>query len=216
MRSVPDLLSFFRHSIIPDAGGLKINVADPYEQFENWIYETSVNDVVLPDTVYLKMEEPEEDKTENRIVVIKGFQNRKFAFFTNYDCSVNDESTELFASITLFWSKIYRRVKITGKVLPMTMEEWGKYNSEYPLVSCIHQAAGESSQKGQNIYEPEDIQADIDSAEIQTRWWGYYIVPRYIEFCHGRPLLLNYRIKYSFGKDNAWKTRRLFPLTWYG
>jgi pyridoxamine 5'-phosphate oxidase len=216
MRSVPDLLSFFRHNIIPDTADSSKITGDPYDHFRTWVSEAALNDSSLPDAISLKMEEPDKKETDDRIVVIKGFYEGQFAFFTNHPSEAGDGFTEKYARLVLFWSRLYRRVKISGKVVPMSVEESENYNFEYPFISNIHSTVGEKNYSVTGTNRSIDRSDCPGSEDTQISWQGYYLVPEYIEFCSGRQFLLNYRIKYSMGKDKDWKFRKLFPHSWYG
>ncbi len=208
MRLVPDLLSLLRYNIYPDAGDSKKIPGNPYEQFEKWMNEACLNNMPLPDSIGLKMEEKGTSHSDNSILVIKGFTKGMFTFFTSYDGTVHNDPVESYAVITLLWSSMYRRIKIKGRLVQIPEEDSKGYDCEKPFISQIRSAAGNSMPVKTDYYPGTD--------NNQMQWKGYYLDPRYIEFCHGHLFLLNYRIKYSMRKEKTWNIKRLFPLVYYG
>ncbi|HKK43753.1 MAG TPA: pyridoxine 5'-phosphate oxidase C-terminal domain-containing protein [Bacteroidales bacterium] len=216
MKSVPNLLSIIRYNINPDSSDSDKIAGNPYDQFRNWTGDASLNGTPLPDSISLKMEDPDDMNGDFRIVVIKGFINGRFIFFTNYDGTRGNNLPDTYASIALLWRDLYKRIKITGRVQLMPKEESDRYYSNKPLISQIHSDSDGEKQFIGDIILPDSPSFSPGIEDVRINWRGFYLFPRYFEFCHGHQFLLNYRIKYSIGRDNAWNIRRLFPLSLYG
>ena len=220
MKSVPDLLTVFWSRYVSGSAELKDIADNPYDQFESWVEDASEYKSGLPNAMNLAMEESYE-KPAGRIVILRGFYDRKFVFFTNYD---GGKSTELEsnsnASITLFWSKLSRQVRIVGEVHRLSEEETYKflqrhnYASEIsPLVSKENKIRKNKVALNKSLNEKEIV--DKNPVQHQISWRGFYLSPGVMEFCQGRKYLLHYRIRFRLEKDNSWNIKRLFPLTYY-
>jgi pyridoxamine 5'-phosphate oxidase len=221
MRSVPEILTVFWTKYI-SGGVLSKELADnPYDQFESWAKDAVERKSGLPNAMNLAMEDFH-GKSYDRIVIIRGFYDRKFVFFTNYDVkNTNDLKNISNASMTLFWSNLFRRVRITGDVHQISKEESEKYLSGLPYISQISPQVPEkinTPEKNGTLNENRRTKKihDKDSVVPPDSWRGFYLSPKFIEFCHGRTYLLHYRVRYRLGKNNSWNIKRLFPPVYYG
>lgn len=221
MKSVPDILTVFWTKYISGDVILKDIADNPYDQFESWVKDAADKKSSLPNAMNLAMEDSH-GKSDGRIVIIRGFYDRKFVFFTNYDVSkTNDLKNISNVSMTLFWSKLFRRVKITGDVHQISKEESEKYLPAYPFVSQISPSSSAKTHRSEStdtLDESQNIKKsrDKDSVNKPGSWRGFCLSPKFIEFCHGRTYLLHYRIRYRLGKNNSWIIKRLFPPVYYG
>ena len=91
------------------------NVApDPYRQFEHWFAEAVKSQLHEPNAMTLATVDPD-GRPAARIVLLKEFDARGFAFFTNYtsrkgrELAANPEAALLF-----FWPDLERQVRIEG------------------------------------------------------------------------------------------------------
>jgi pyridoxamine 5'-phosphate oxidase len=109
MKSVRQLIAAFRTEYISkgiDAGNLADN---PIDQFEKWINEAVRNKVSLPNAMHLATAGPD-GKPSGRIMLLRGFDENGFKFFTNYDSRKGIEiKNNNFASMTFFWSELFRQ-----------------------------------------------------------------------------------------------------------
>ena len=221
MKSVPDIFTVFWTKYIFGDVLLKEIADNPYDQFESWAKYAADRKSSLPNAMNLAMEDSH-GKPDDRIVIIRGFYDRKFLFFTNYDVSKTDDLKNISnASMTLFWSKLFRRVRITGDVRQITREESEKYLPGYPYISQLRPRDSEeinNSERNDTLDENRSTREtrNKDSANQPDSWRGFCLSPKFIEFCHGRTYLLHYRIRYRLGKNNSWNIKRLFPPVYYG
>jgi pyridoxamine 5'-phosphate oxidase len=221
MKSVPDILTVFWAKYISGDVILKEIADNPYDQFESWAKDAAERKSSLPDAMNLAMEDSH-GKSDGRLVIIRGFYDNKFVFFTNYDVSKKNELKKINnASMTLLWSKLYRRVRITGDVCQISKKESEKYLPGYPYISQISPRDSEeinTSERNGTLNENRSTNEtdNKDSLIHPDSWRGFCLSPKFIEFCHGRTYLLHYRIRYMLGKNNSWNIKRLFPPVYYG
>ena len=96
---------------------------DPIEQFATW-FSTAVNSG-LPDAnaIALATATPE-GKPSARVVLLKGFDQRGFVFFTNYESNKGRELEENpEAAFVVYWMQLERQIRVTGRVEKTSREE---------------------------------------------------------------------------------------------
>lgn len=153
-----------------------------------------------------------------RIVLLKGFNNNGFMFFTNYKSYKAMQLEENpKASIVFFWKELERQVRVVGLVKKLSAEENDTYFNSRPKYSRIGALASPQSQVIEN-------RAWIDEAFLKLaeqykdkdpqrpeHWGGYIIKPIIMEFWQGRPSRLHDRIQYTLEENGQWKIERLAP-----
>ncbi|HXB93059.1 MAG TPA: pyridoxal 5'-phosphate synthase, partial [Puia sp.] len=73
-----------------------------------------------------------------RIVLLKGFDEKGFTFFTNYQSVKGRELMENpRACLVFFWKELERQVRITGLVSPVSEKESNDYFNSRPVGSRI-------------------------------------------------------------------------------
>jgi pyridoxamine 5'-phosphate oxidase len=153
-----------------------------------------------------------------RIVLLKGYDERGFVFFTNYDSFKGLQLTENpRACLVFFWKELERQVRITGRVEKVSAEESDIYFNSRPEGSRIGAWASPQSQVIESrewLEEREKTLVKDFTGKPLSRpahWGGYRVKPINIEFWQGRPSRLHDRIQYALQGDNSWKIERLAP-----
>ena len=111
----PDLASLRRED---QTAGLRRSDLhpDPLEQFSAWF--AAAVEAALPDVnaIALATSTPE-GKPSVRIVLLKGFDQRGFIFFTNYRSQKGRElDANPQAAFTIFWVQLERQIRVAGRV----------------------------------------------------------------------------------------------------
>jgi pyridoxamine 5'-phosphate oxidase len=153
-----------------------------------------------------------------RIVLLKGFDDRGFVFFTNYESFKGMQLAENpRACLVFFWKELERQVRITGLVEKVSEEESDAYFNSRPEGSRIGAWASPQSQVIESrewLQEREKTYAKDFSGKPLKRpahWGGYRVKPVTIEFWQGRPSRLHDRLLYTLEGNNEWKIERLAP-----
>ncbi|HEY8895270.1 MAG TPA: pyridoxamine 5'-phosphate oxidase [Niastella sp.] len=153
-----------------------------------------------------------------RIVLLKGYDERGFVFFTNYDSFKGLQLAENpRACLVFFWKELERQVRITGLVEKVSDEESDIYFNSRPEGSRIGAWASPQSQVIESrewLEEREKTLVKDFTGKPLSRpahWGGYRVKPINIEFWQGRPSRLHDRIQYNLQGDNSWKIERLAP-----
>jgi pyridoxamine 5'-phosphate oxidase len=191
---------------------------DPFVEFARWFAEAQEAKVPDPTAMTLATSSPDGHPSA-RIVLLKGFDQRGFVFFTDYRSRKGMElEANPRAALVFWWGELERQVRITGGVALATHEESEGYFKTRPLGSRIGAWASHQSRiiPGRATLEGDvkQVEARFPDGEVPLppHWGGYRVVPDAIEFWQGRESRLHDRIRYvreTGGK--AWRVERLSP-----
>jgi len=189
---------------------------DPIEQFGKWWDEAIASSIDEVNAMTLSTVTAE-GKPSARIVLLKGFDERGFVFFTNYESNKGAQLTaNPFASLVFFWKELERQVRIEGSCVRVSEEESDVYFQSRPLGSRLGAWASPQSEviSNRSVIEKELETVATRYAEGDVprpaHWGGYRVIPESIEFWQGRPSRLHDRLKYSRISGN-WTIQRLAP-----
>ena len=192
--------------------------ADPIEQFARWFAEAEADPrIVFAEAVCLSTLGPD-DTPEGRMVLLKGFDERGFVFYTNLQ---SDKARSLAshprAGMTFYWQPLGRQVRVRGHVQPVSPEEADAYFGGRPRGSRIGAWASDQSRELESraalearVAKLEDRYAGRDVPR-PPHWSGFRIAPDRIEFWQEGRARLHDRFAYSRDGPNAWVRRRLHP-----
>ncbi len=191
---------------------------DPIEQFATW-FSTAVSSE-LPDAnaISLATATPE-GKPSARIVLLKGFDQRGFVFFTNYQSNKGRElESNPWAAFVVYWAQLERQVCVGGRVEKTSREESKTYFDGRPRGSKLgawvsHQSEVIDARRilDARLAEMTERFAGQDDIKLPPHWGGYRIVPATIEFWQGRANRLHDRFRYTRLPDDSWTIERLAP-----
>jgi pyridoxamine 5'-phosphate oxidase len=189
---------------------------DPIKQFEKWFKDALEAQLYEPNVMTLATAD-KNGKPNARIVLLKGFDEKGFNFYTNY---LSQKGKELKknpqACLVFFWAELERQVRIEGKVEKMDKENSEKYFHSRPVGSQIGALVSPQSQiiSDRKMLEAktEELTAAYQNKTIPkpAHWGGYIVKPTSIEFWQGRTSRLHDRIKYDL-VNGKWQKNRLAP-----
>lgn len=190
---------------------------NPYQQFEKWFKEAMEGAVLEPNAMTLAT--VANGRPAARIVLLKGFDERGFIFFTNYNSRKGAEMAENPAAALLFcWLELERQVRIEGTISKIPTEESLAYFVSRPKGSQIGAWASPQSTRipsrevlENNIAALSTQYAYSESLPLPPHWGGYVLKPDYFEFWQGRESRLHDRIEYRVGAGDNWEIGRLAP-----
>ncbi|HEX3818145.1 MAG TPA: pyridoxal 5'-phosphate synthase, partial [Chthoniobacterales bacterium] len=89
--------------------------SDPIEQFSTW-FSTAVSSG-LPDANAISLATATPDgKPSVRVVLLKGFDERGFVFFTNYRSEKGRElEANPAAAFAIYWVQLERQIRVAGR-----------------------------------------------------------------------------------------------------
>jgi pyridoxamine 5'-phosphate oxidase len=191
--------------------------ADPIRQFELWFQAAAEGGVPEPNAMTLAT--VSDGQPSARIVLLKGFDESGFVFFTNYE---SRKGTELAlnprAALVFFWAEMERQVRIEGTTARIAAAESEAYFQSRDKGSRIGAWASPQSQVIRDRAELEtrvsalvDKYGEADFIPRPDHWGGYRLEPAKIEFWQGRKSRLHDRLLYVRQPDGSWTADRLAP-----
>ncbi len=190
---------------------------DPIKQFDKWFNEAVTANIHEPNAMTLATA-TNDGRPSARIVLLKGFNNDGFMFYTNYLSRKGKEMAKNpLVSVVFFWGGLERQVRIEGIIEKLSREQSEAYFHSRPKKSQLGAVASAQSQE---IEGRKELEAKMAELEIQyadkevpkpSYWGGYIIKPRIVEFWQGRRSRLHDRIVYKKIDNNNWKIVRLAP-----
>ena len=189
---------------------------DPFIQFTLWFEEVIRAGIEEPSAMFLATS-GKDGKPSGRIVLLKGFNEKGFIFYTNYDSLKGREIRENpNVALTFHWKELERQVRITGQASKVTKKESDEYYQSRPFESRVSAAISPKVQllHGREFLERERERflLSIKDKEIARplNWGGFLIKPVQFEFWQGRESRLHDRIQFRLEKKN-WIIERLAP-----
>ncbi len=191
---------------------------DPIRQFAAWYDEAVAAGVPEPEAMTLSTATPE-GRPSARIVLLRGFDERGFCFFTNYESRKGRElAANPQAALTFHWAEPERQVRIEGRIEQTTPAESDAYFKSRPSTSRIGAWSSPQSQVIAGREPLEQLFARFrtehpDDAAIPRppHWGGYRLIPERIEFWQGRPSRLHDRLQFRREASGGWAIVRLAP-----
>lgn len=190
---------------------------DAMSQFAKWWNEALTSEITEPNAMTLATSSSD-GLPSARIVLLKGYDERGFTFYTNYNSFKAIQLQENpRACLVFFWKELERQVRIIGLVEKVTAQESDAYFDSRPEGSRIGAMASPQSQviEGREWLEQKvsETANELAGKDIvrPPHWGGYRLQPAIIEFWQGRPNRLHDRLQYTLQENGSWKIERLAP-----
>jgi pyridoxamine 5'-phosphate oxidase len=189
---------------------------DPIAQFGQWFEEALKAEVMEPNAMSLATASAD-GAPSVRVVLLKGYDERGFVFFTDYRSQKGVElRANPRAALVLYWPELERQVRITGTTSTIAREESEAYYRTRPRGSRLgawisHQSQVIASRKLLDDRVPELEQTfPGEDIPLPVYWGGFRVAPESIEFWQGRENRLHDRIRYVW-EEGSWRIERLSP-----
>lgn len=188
----------------------------PFIQFERWFKEAL--EAEQPDVEAMTLSTAtREGRVSARIVLLKGFDERGFVFFTNYESRKSRELADNpQAALTFYWHTLNRQVRIEGTIAKVSAQESAEYFRTRPRGSQLGAWASPQSDELRDRAELERRFVEMENRfrngaiDCPPFWGGWRLQPCQIEFWQGRESRLHDRIVYT-NENGAWRISRLAP-----
>jgi pyridoxamine 5'-phosphate oxidase len=191
--------------------------ANPFEQFALWMEEALEEGGIEANAMTIATATPD-GVPSARTVLLKGFDERGFVFYSNYESQKGHELAENPRAALLFhWVKLGRQVRVNGTVARTSPEESEAYFHSRPAGSQLSAAVSHQSQiiPSRQWLEArlKELEAEYGDKEVPLPgyWGGFRVTPHAMEFWQGRPNRLHDRLRYTLQPDGSWKIERLSP-----
>ena len=167
--------------------------ADPLAQFHLWLDEAEACPAVIESTAMVLSTASANGEVSSRIVLLKGYDETGFRFFTNTGSRKARQITENSSvSLLFYWEALERQIQINGHVSLLPRSETEAYFASRPRGSRIGAWASQ-----QSAVIPDRETLDLEAAAITERfegtevpvpdfWSGYLVTPERYEFWQGR------------------------------
>ena len=192
---------------------------DPFTQFGRWLATATDEGVVEPNAMVLATASAD-GRPSARTVLLKGFDERGFVFFTNLESRKGSEvAANPRASLVFPWYVLERQVVVVGDVMPVDRSEVEAYWATRPYGSRIGAWASPQSQPVADRAELDRAWqtaqtrfADGGAVPVPDHWGGLRVVPLSVEFWQGRRDRMHDRLRY-LRADSAgpWRVQRFAP-----
>lgn len=191
--------------------------ANPFDQFRSWLDQALAAQLPQPLGMALATATAN-GLPSNRLVLLRGFDERGFVFFTNYESrKARELDRNPQAALVFYWAELDRQVRIEGHVERASAAESDAYFQSRPRGSRLGAWASPQSQVIANRdvldHRMDELAAKYGEGEIPRppHWGGYRVIPTMIEFWQGQTNRLHDRIRYRRLAENAWRLERLAP-----
>jgi pyridoxamine 5'-phosphate oxidase len=189
---------------------------DPIEQFRRWFDDALAAGLREPNAMTLATATPD-GRPSARVVLLKGFDERGFVFYTNYEGRKGEELEENpYCALVFYWAELERQVRVEGRVSRVPKRESDEYFGSRPRGSRLGAWASEQSRPvgGREVLEERlrALEAEYEAREVPRPpfWGGYRVEPEVIEFWQGRENRLHDRLVYR-RSGGGWGRERLQP-----
>ena len=192
---------------------------DPFARFGALLERARATDLPEPTAMTLSTVGPD-GRPSSRMVLLKGFDERGFVFYTNLASrKAREIDGNAWVALCFHWQPLEVQVRVEGRAEPVTAEEADAYYASRPRGSRIGAWASRQSEElpAREALEERirEIEARFPDEEVPRPpfWSGFRVVPDRIELWFGRPSRLHDRDVYT--RDPAapggWSLRQLYP-----
>lgn len=190
---------------------------DPLALFSQWYLAAEAAELPEPSAMTL-CTASHDGFPHGRMVLMRGFDERGFNFYTNYQSLKAEQiAANPRAALVFFWAPLMRQVRIEGQVEVLTAEESDAYFKTRPRG---HRLGAHASPQSQVIADRSILEdrldevtkrfADTEDVPRPSHWGGYRVIPLRFEFWQGRENRLHDRLRYTHA-GIGWLRERLAP-----
>ncbi len=190
---------------------------DPFRQFQEWYREAQQAGGIRPDAMALATATTAGEPSA-RMVLLKGFDQRGFTFYTNYESLKGREiKANPRAALVFYWAELERQVRASGSVSRLSQQESETYFRTRPIES---QASAWVSRQSQVIPSRQGLVTQFEQSMASYRgraiplppdWGGFLLSPDVFEFWQNQPNRLHDRLRYRRQPGDGWRIERLAP-----
>ncbi|MGE7371122.1 pyridoxamine 5'-phosphate oxidase [Neorhizobium sp. NPDC001467] len=191
---------------------------EPFSLFGAWLRDATASEINDPNAVAVAT--VDEDGLPNvRMVLLKGYDERGFVFYTNFESQKGREILgQKKAAMVFHWKSLRRQVRLRGEVEVVSDQEADDYYATRPRGSRIGAWASKQSRPLEGRFALEKAVAEytaryaIGDIPRPAHWSGFRIRPVSMEFWHDRPFRLHDRVEFRRDTpEGDWQKVRMYP-----
>lgn len=195
-----------------------LDLDDPIQLFKVWMDEAQKSEPNDPNALSLATAN-KENYPSVRMVLLKGFNQNGFVFYTNLNSQKGNELKENpNAAMCFHWKSLLRQIRIRGKVALVSDEIADQYYNTRGYESRIGAWASKQSQElgsrdelTSSIKNFKQKYNDQDNVPRPSHWSGWNLSPSSIEFWLDGDSRIHERLKYTRDKSGNWVKSLLSP-----
>ena len=191
---------------------------EPFRLFSQWLRDAEAKEPNDPNAMAVASVD-ETGLPDVRMVLLKGFDEAGFVFYTNFESKKGVELlTSRKAALLFHWKSLRRQVRIRGLVEVVGDAVADAYFASRARASRIGAWASKQSRPLESRFALEKAVAEyglkhaLGEVPRPPHWSGFRVVPSAIEFWHDRPFRLHDRIEFTReAPGRPWEKTRLYP-----
>lgn len=194
-----------------------MSAQDPIALFRDWFAAAGVEQVPEGTAMALATATPD-GAPSVRMVLLRGFDERGFVFFTNYESRKGRElAANPRGALLFYWADQGRQVRVEGSVERVSPEESDAYFASRPRGS---QLASWASRQSRRLADRAALEQAWDEARRRfaggpvprpAHFGGFRLVPAAFEFWQRGEHRLHERRRCVRTPDGSWRWELLYP-----
>ena len=195
-----------------------LDLDDPIQLFKLWMDEAKKAEPNDPNALSLATSD-KNNFPSVRMVLLKGFNQNGFVFYTNLNSQKGNELKENpKVAMCFHWKSLLRQIRISGTVTQVNDEVADQYYNSRGYESRIGAWASKQSEElsGRDqlinsIKEYKNKYNDENKVPRPSHWSGWNLSPSSIEFWLDGESRIHERLKYTKDSSGQWTKSLLSP-----
>ncbi len=190
---------------------------NPFTLFAEIFHQATEAGIVEPNAMALATAD-EAGRPSVRIVLLKGYDDDGFVFYTNLESRKASElRANPHAALCFYWQPINQQIRIEGPIVPVSDAEADEYFASRPRGSQIgawtSKQSLELSSRNDLLEQFHQTETRFDGASIPRPpfWSGFRLRPDHIEFWTAGEFRLHDRLIFDREENGEWRTTRFYP-----
>ena len=195
-----------------------LDIDDPIQLFKTWMDEAKKSELNDPNALSLATSN-KDNIPSVRMVLLKGFNQNGFVFYTNLNSQKGNELKENpKAAMCFHWKSLLRQIRISGTVTQVEEKVADQYYNSRGYESRIGAWASKQSKVLNtreelitSIKEYKNKYNDKNNVPRPSHWSGWNLSPLSIEFWLDGDSRIHERLKYTKDSKGQWIKSLLSP-----